>query len=193
MKMLKKFQWLSLILLLSVLAACAGVSQTLTNRAYHSLDFRPGIESPSIDLLAFRYGSSNHFGFRTPLTDIAQGKTSAGAAITGDLPVGDDFYAKWRDKKTGQIYEDTVDLKSRLPYSMHNQELHPIIEDSQLFIYVISFEPVREMMSLSEVDQIRRTHKSSKERVFSFKLRNRVTQIYPTRLEDPHLPASLKK
>lgn len=193
MKLLKKVQWLALILLLSVLAACAGVSQTLTNRAYHSLNFRPGTESPGIDLLAFRYGSSNHFGFRTPAADIAQGKTSAGAAISGDLPVGDDFYAKWRDKNTGQIYEDTVDLRSRVPYSMHKQELHPIIDGSQLYVYLISFDPIRPYFTQSEVDRIDSYAKTRRERVLAGFARNRVTQIYPTRQEDPHLPTSLKK
>lgn len=193
MKLVKKFQWLSLLLILSILTACAGASQVLTNRAYHSLSFRPGTESVGIDLLVYRYGSANQFGLRTPSEDAAEGKISSGAAITGLLPVGDDFYAKWRDKNTGQIYEDTVDLKSRLPFSMDRQRLKPIIEGSQLYIYVISYDPVREVMSLADVDQIRRTHKTPRERVFSFALRNRVIQIYPTRLEDPHLPVSLRK
>lgn len=193
MKLLKKFQWLALALCLSALVGCAGVSQTLTNRAFHSLTFRPGTESVGIDLMGYRYGSANEFGLRTPQADMDQGKISAGAAITGQLPVGDDFYAKWRDKTTGLIYEDTVDLRSRLPLSMYKQELHPIIEGSKLYIYLISYEPVRPYFTQSEVDQIDTYAKNLRQKVLGKFARNRVIQISPTRLEDPHLPPSLKK
>ena len=193
MKLLKTFRWLALVLLLAALAACGGISQILSNRAFHSLDFRPGTESVDIDLMGYRYGSANQFGLRTPQADLDQEKNSAGAAITGQLPVGHDFYAKWRDKTTGRIYEDTVDLKSRLPLSMHKQEIHPIIEGSKLYIYLISYEAVRPYFTQSEANQIDTYAKNLRQNVLTKFARNKVIQIYPMRLEDPHLPPSLKK
>jgi hypothetical protein len=189
MRLIKTLRFFAVSLLLLILAACAISS----NRTHHSFQLDPSRESVGIDLLFYRYGSANEFGLRTSKADAEQGVISPGIGMSGVLPVGDDLYVKWRDKKTGQIYEDTVDLKSRLPSSMYKQELHPIIEGSQLYVYLISYEPVRDVMSMEDVERIRRTHKTLREKAFSFRLRNRVIQIYPEKIIDPHLPLDFKK
>jgi hypothetical protein len=179
--------------LLAVLTACTGTPQIISGRAFHSLSFDPSRESEGIQALYYRYGSADQFGLRTTSDDLATGKPIAGAAITGELPVGDDFYVKWRIVATGQVLEDSVNLKSRLPFNMNRQTLKPIIEGTQLYIYLISFDPVRDVMTVDDADEIRRQHRTRREQAFSYVLRNKVIQIYPTRIEDPQLPAKFKK
>ncbi len=180
------------VLLLSVLTACA-TPQLLSGHALHNFSFDASRESTGTVVLFYRYGSANEYGLQTEQEDLPQGKSRQGVSVTGDMPVGKDLYVKWRDEATGKVYEETVDLKSRLPFSMDKQQLHFIIEGAQLFVYVISYEPVRDVMSSEEAARIRSTHKTLRQKVFSFKLRNRVIQIYPTKLIDPHLPSQFQK
>ncbi len=190
MKLLRPLQFLAITSLLLALGACAGFSQS---RTMHSFAFDPYLESENIDLLYYRYGSANEVGLRTSQHALNQIGKSPGISITGNLPVGDDLYVKWQDKRTGQIYEDSVDLKSRLPFIMYKQEIHPVIEGSQLYVYLVSYEPAREVMRSEDVEQIRQMNRTRRERVFNYRLRNRVIQIYPERIVDPHLPPDFKK
>lgn len=186
--------WRSLWLtcLFAVLTACTGFSQTIAGRAFHSLSFDPSRESVGVQLLYYRYGATDQFGLRTPPDQVASGK-AAGVAITGELPIGDDFYAKWRVLPTGQVFEDTVDLKSRLPSNMHRQTLKPIIEGSQLYVYLISYDPVRPFFTHEETDLIDANASNLRQREIAQYARRKVIQIYPTRIEDPQLPAGFKK
>jgi hypothetical protein len=52
--------------------------------------------------------------------------------------LGDDLYVKWRIKSTGEIYEDTVDLRNRLPEDMHRQRIRFVVWGPQLYVYLIS-------------------------------------------------------
>jgi len=51
------------------------------------------------------------------------------------------LYVKWRDRTTGQVYEERVELKSRLPppRKMERSTIHWLIEDNQLFVYLIPY------------------------------------------------------
>lgn len=116
-----------------------------------------------------------------------------GTHVAGVMVVGKDLYVKWRIKSTGQILEDTVDLRSRSPFSIQNHELRFIIEGTQLYVYLISYEPVRPYFSQADADRIRRSHITPREKVFTGYARNRVTMIYPEKQIDPHIPADLRK
>jgi hypothetical protein len=54
---------------------------------------------------------------------------------------GDALYVKWRNKATGQVYQDTVDLTHRLPADLAGQRIHFTIKGPQLYIYLISPRP----------------------------------------------------
>lgn len=54
---------------------------------------------------------------------------------------GDFLYVKWRNERTGQVYEDTVDLRQRLPADIAKHRIHFIIKGPQLYVYLISPEP----------------------------------------------------
>lgn len=54
--------------------------------------------------------------------------------------LGDTLYVKWRIKATDKVYEDTVDLKSRLPKDVTDHRIYFVIKDTQLWVYLISPE-----------------------------------------------------
>lgn len=53
---------------------------------------------------------------------------------------GEFLYVKWRLKSTGQIYEDNVDLRQRLPTDIKDHRIHFAINGTQLYIYLIAPE-----------------------------------------------------
>jgi len=53
---------------------------------------------------------------------------------------GDFLYVKWRIKSTGQVYEDTVDLRRRLPADITDHRIHFIVKGPQLYVYLITPE-----------------------------------------------------
>jgi len=54
------------------------------------------------------------------------------------MPVGDFLFVKWRIKSTGEVVEDRVDLRQRLPKDMTDHGLTFVIEGNQLYVYVIT-------------------------------------------------------
>jgi len=58
---------------------------------------------------------------------------------TVNMRPADFLYVRWRDKTTDQIYEDRVDLTTRLPSfeQMHGQTVYFLVEDNQLYVYLI--------------------------------------------------------
>jgi len=56
----------------------------------------------------------------------------------GPIQRGDFLYVKWREKSTGSIYEDTVDLRQRLPADIKDHRIHFMIRGPQLYVFLIS-------------------------------------------------------
>lgn len=52
--------------------------------------------------------------------------------------LGDTLYVKWRLKATGEVLEDTVDLKSRLPRDISGHEIYFVIKEQLLWVYLVS-------------------------------------------------------
>ncbi len=47
------------------------------------------------------------------------------------------LYVKWRDKHTHQVYQDKVDLKSRMPQDISDLTVYFLIKGLQLYVYLI--------------------------------------------------------
>jgi len=85
---------------------------------------------------------------KTEILDCKYGESDAGAGpgncynITGYMPVADFFYIKWRDKATGKVYEERVDLKRRIlsRRKMDGATIHWLLEDNQLYVHLIPDE-----------------------------------------------------
>lgn len=190
-----KTHWLKtwLLLLVIALTACApissGTAQTFGRMVDHSFAFDAVRDSRDIEILQYRYGDDGGFNTRTTPEDLQSGKTRQAANTTGEMLVGKDLYVKWRIKSTGQVFEDTVDLTSRLPFSMARKRLRFIVEAEKLYVYVIERKDVLDVMSADQAEKIRRSHTTPREKAFDYVLRNRVTLIYPEKQVDPHIPA----
>ncbi len=52
--------------------------------------------------------------------------------------LGDTLFVKWRIKATGEVLEDTVNLKSRLPRDITDHKIYFVIQGRQLFVYLVS-------------------------------------------------------
>jgi hypothetical protein len=117
---------------LLALAGCASTPELV--RHGFSFDFLS--DSPEAELLDYRYGTSNYG--RSELQSM--GRVSQGRGIYGEMRKGDDLYVKWRLKQTGEVFERTVDLKSRMPQNIEGSELYFMVRGSQLYVYLITEE-----------------------------------------------------
>lgn len=123
-------------LVMSTQPACSEDQQP--RWAFHGLSYNQAVDMPQVDILDCLYG--NALGAHTQ-REVDEGLARRGECgnIFGTGPIGDFLYVKWRDKATGQVYEDRVDLKSRLPSAkeMHGQTIYFLIDDNQLYVYLI--------------------------------------------------------
>jgi hypothetical protein len=121
---------------LALLVACTSTGGIVD----HTFAFNAGVDSPDVEVMDYRYGSSRHPGARNEHLQRDQGKSAQGTSVTGPMPRGDDLYVKWKIKHTGVVYEDTVDLRHRLPSDITGQRVYFLIRGSQLHVYLVSKE-----------------------------------------------------
>jgi hypothetical protein len=119
-----------------VLIACATLGSDIVD---HSFGFDTRRDAQDAAVLDYRYGNSEG-ALRAPDEAVRRGEELSFESWTGPMPRGEFLYVKWRDKKTKQVYEDTVDLRSRLPADIEGQRVYFIIKGEQLFVYLITKE-----------------------------------------------------
>lgn len=99
-----------------------------------------------VDLLEYAYGDE----YRMVRNSVTNPRSSAFSGldrlpmatnINGPMPVGEFLYVRWRVKATGQVYEERVDLRERLPADMKDHGLTFVIDGPQLYVYVITPRP----------------------------------------------------
>jgi hypothetical protein len=105
---------------------------------FHSFSFDTRYDSPNIEVLDYRYGDSRQPGVRRSALQSESGQPSAGTSVNGAMRRGSDLYVKWRIKATGEVLEETVDLESRLPADIREHRIHFIVNNRQLFVYLIT-------------------------------------------------------
>lgn len=156
MKIIQSTLFSALVLLTLSLGGCM-----TTDLVNHTFEFDAGWESPDIEVLYYQYGNSKLVGVRPPdwvVKDTPQG----GTGVTGPMLRGDFLYVKWRIKATGEVLEDKVDLKDRLPRDIEHHRIHFVVKGRQLYVYLISpkpnpnpwMEPPLKMYSNLKVDEI---------------------------------------
>ncbi|MBD3810940.1 MAG: hypothetical protein IE917_01815 [Betaproteobacteria bacterium] len=168
-----KFFW---VLTFLFLASCVNNPRVID----HAFSFDARNESPGIEVLNYRYGESIAPGAQVQDYSLRMGKIPQAVNINGAFPLEDSLYVKWRDKVTGNIYEDTVDLRSRLPRNIAGQRIHFIISGGRLFIYLIGSGrlspnpcPSREelhKLAASDLPDVK---------VFSMYCYRKITRVYP--------------
>lgn len=124
--------WLVLGLLVMV-AGCATGPKVVS----HSFNY-DGVNdkwADKVDLLAYSYGDQ----YQKLIRKAAEGSTvGAQGIVNGPIPVGEFLYVKWRLKATGEVLEQRVELRDRLPLDMTDHELTFLIDGRQLYVYVVT-------------------------------------------------------
>lgn len=128
-------RWWPVALLLLVTAALGGCAAG-PKVVNHAFGFNAPRDSPQYEVLAYRYGDRKAVSTSSDTSIRQFGKAHQGTGINGPMPLGDSLYVKWRDKATGQTYEDTVDLRPLLPRDMTNQRIHFVVDGPQLYVYL---------------------------------------------------------
>ncbi len=119
-----------------VLAALAGCASTpnMTSQSF-SCDMWMDGWGTQATLLAYSYGDKEPMLRR-------QASDETGLACTGtmymQMPTAEFLYVKWRLKATGEMIEERVDLRGRLPRDMREQEVTFVIDGRQLYVYLVT-------------------------------------------------------
>lgn len=125
-------RWLTLVALVCALTACTYGPKVVP----HGFYFDAFLDSPDAEVLAYRYGDSS-----LPVSWMANSnemsRTPQRTGVYGPMRQGDSLYVKWRLKATGDIYEDTVDLRKRLPSDISGHRVYFVIKGPQLYVYLV--------------------------------------------------------
>lgn len=130
------YRFFAVLAAFMALTACA-TGPTLVE---HGFSFDARQDRPEVEVLDYRYGDSKQPGARANPARVAEGRVAQQWGVYGAMLRGDFLYVKWRIKKTGQVYEDTVDLRSRLPADIYDHRIHFEIKGTQLYVYLVSPE-----------------------------------------------------
>nr|WP_315490385.1 hypothetical protein [uncultured Rhodoferax sp.] len=130
-----------LVATLLFLSACAS-GPRLVNHQF-TFDGRNDGWITKVDLLEYSYGDK-YREVRDSLEhrddSLYKGRNSLPplTGVRGPMPIGEFMYVKWRIKATGEVLEDRVDLRARLPHDMRDHSLTMVIDDRQLYLYVVT-------------------------------------------------------
>ncbi len=122
-----------LLVLLLVLAGCASGPRLVD----HGFGFDAVADSPGVQVLDYRYGQAHAPGARMPQWVRDDAGVAGGTHTRGPMPVGESLYVRWRIRATGEILEDTVDLRGRLPADMAGREIYFVVDQRQLRVYLV--------------------------------------------------------
>ncbi|MBE0589903.1 MAG: hypothetical protein IH617_17885 [Hydrogenophaga sp.] len=98
---------------------------------------------PAHELLEYSYGDRYRMVRASVITpdhpiNVGKDKLPPSTGVNGPMPVGEFLFVKWRIKATGEVVEDRVDLRQRLPKDMTDHGLTFVIEGKQLYVFVIT-------------------------------------------------------
>jgi hypothetical protein len=124
-------RWIVSLAALTTLVACATGPKTVN----HGFGFNLS-DSPEAELLAYRYGDSDLPVSWTPRPG-EKNNTPQRTYVYGPMRQGDSLYVKWRLKATGEIHEETVDLRHRLPRDITEHRVYFMIKGAQLYVYLV--------------------------------------------------------
>jgi hypothetical protein len=122
---------------LFAVSACA-TGPKLVAHAF-SFDGRNDKWASQVDLLEYSYGDQ----YRMVKEKVSPDRVNLPyqSSVNGSMPVGEFLYVKWRIKATGEVLEDRVDLRNRLPSNMFDHRVTFVIDDKQLYVYLVTPTP----------------------------------------------------
>ena len=120
----------------SALAANAVETQTYSFQFDLLQDYQHAV------ILDYWYGNSRADRWIwSPDEFVKEGKTYTSENVFGAMLPGEALYVKWRITDTGKVYEDTVDLRRRLPKNIESHTIYLMIKGPHLYVYLVSPEP----------------------------------------------------
>jgi hypothetical protein len=128
-----RVQGLALVAAAWLLGACAAGPQLVD----HAFGFNAVADSPDIEILDYRYGDSKQPGAYNPEELRREGRSVQATGVHGAMTRGDSLYVKWRVRRTGQVCEDSVDLRGRLPADIADHRIYFMVRGAQLYVYLI--------------------------------------------------------
>ena len=136
--------------LLAGVASCA-VAGGEPKMYFHSFSFDAIADAkkyghPDVEVLDYAYGESNEPHTRPSAGDREVSNFFYQQNVAGPLSRGEFLYVKWRVKATGEIYEDRVDLRHRLPADVTNYGIHFLIDGPQLYVFLLPPEEFKDML-----------------------------------------------
>jgi hypothetical protein len=126
------------IAIATIACVLVGCSIAGPRTTFHSFEFHVNWDSPDVELLDYRYGTSSQHGTFPPAWALQSGSIAQNVGTSGDMIIGDFLYVKWKIKETGEIFKDTVDLRNRLPRNLYDHKIYFVIRGSQLFVYLVT-------------------------------------------------------
>lgn len=126
---------IAIIFTFFVVSSC---SVTGPRTVLHSFEFHVNWDSPDVELLDYRYGTSTQHGTFVPAPSLQSGRVPQSVGTRGDMIIGDFLYVKWKIKANGEIFKDTVDLRNRLPRDIYDHKIYFVIRGPQLYVYLVS-------------------------------------------------------
>jgi hypothetical protein len=128
--------------LMGLVAVLLSACSVFSNVVDHTFAFDLRRDDQDAELLDYRYGESK-LPVSADRRQVARGETFKFEGVTGPMLRGDSLYMKWRNIPTGKIYEDTVELKNRLPHNIENHTIYPMIYGPQLYVFLILPDSIR--------------------------------------------------
>lgn len=127
------FRFLVAFVALLVASGCANEPKVVN----HAFTFDVGEDSPDVDLLDYRYGDSRLPGTSNSERLREEGRAPLNTNVNGPMRQGDSLFVKWRVKSSGTVFEETVDLRRRLPPDISGHRIYFLIKGPQLYVYLI--------------------------------------------------------
>jgi hypothetical protein len=142
-QMLRIDAFLKFILSLMIELIMTALTSTANaaDRQYYSFEFDLRKDNQHAVILDYWYGNSKLDSWiNEPEELIKKGHTFCCQAVAQPMPPGGLLYVKWRDTETQKVYEDTVDLRHRLPKKIEDHTIYLMLKGAQLYVYLISPE-----------------------------------------------------
>lgn len=116
-------------------ASCASAA----GKQNYSFEFDLRYDKQHTAILDYWYGNSREDWWVKATEELVkEGHAFYFENVTEPMMPGGTLYVKWRDTETGKVYEETVDLRHRLPKNIENKSLFLMFKNSQLYVYLVS-------------------------------------------------------
>ena len=181
--------WLAALAVSLLTTGCAGLSgdpsASIGAPTSHMLSAYTDWDSPGFYFLDFQYrlngkqigGRDRAFVKRhEPLGFMRLGEETR--------RVGDTVYVKWRHAPTGAVYENTIDLRGRLPAPVKESgALYFVLAHEAVHVYLVdpppSYENRKPIYGCDKLKKIGRAEPTPDNRARAFNCADKVWKVYP--------------